>query len=451
MNETILHRKAFILVLSAATLVMALSMLALSPVASSLMVAWNVSFAQIEWLTTVFLLVMCLSMLVSPWLFNRICFHKLILMILGCFMIGTILLSLAPWYLMALVGRVLEATALGAMFPLYQSALLVITTGSRQIMVMGIAGAVMSFAIVGGPAVIELALVYINWRVFYGLLALLTILVGIGSFTWITNIVPVHVYRFDWYSLLYSLGIFGLLYLLNVSWTSREIPLLTVLVISLFFCIMFINRQLYYEHPLLQIQALRYWRFDLCLLLSGMAYASLIDLTTLLPLFYQEILGQRGFEVSLNLLIPALTLVVINLIISPLTSWLNANLVMVTGMTLLDASFLLFVIDSDHLTTFKLLLFSCLTAIGSGLVLMPATTQGSNFLPTKLVAHGITIITVTRQLFGSLSTALITFLLTISTGKRGFTHSFTFLAFINLIVLVLLIFTALGGSRNENN
>ena len=209
------NRTAFISVLSIATFVMALSMLALAPTTASLMSIWHVSFAQVEWLTTVFLLVMCISMLISPWLLQNIGFRKLILMLLGCFVAGTLLLVLTPWYFLALIGRILEAIALGIMFPLYQSALLVITTGDKQKQVMGIAGAVMSFAIVGGPAIVELALTMVSWRGFYGLLAAIVALDSLGALHWITAVVPIHRQPFDWRSIIYSLGIVGLLYLFN--------------------------------------------------------------------------------------------------------------------------------------------------------------------------------------------------------------------------------------------
>lgn len=449
MGKRKLHRGAFILVLSIATFVMALSMLALSPVTTTLMAAWHVSFAQVEWLTTVFLLVMCLSMLVSPWLFNRIGFHRLILLLLACFMVGTLLLALSPRYFLALVGRVLEAVALGAMFPLYQSALLVITTGPAQETVMGIAGAVMSLAIVGGPAIAELALTVINWRTFYCLLVVITIIISLGSFRWVTNVVPVQRRPFDWRSIIYSLGIFGLLYLLNTSWSGRLVPLLMVFVVSLLLLVAFFWRQLHSTRPLLQIRALRYGRFDLCLLLSGVAYSSLVGLTVLLPLFYRQILLERGLKVSLALLVPALVLVLVNLATSRLTDWLGNGTVMMVGMVILTGSFLLFVVENHSLTSVKLVTISCLTAIGTGLVMMPATTQGATFLPSALVAHGITIITVTRQLLGSLGTALLTLLLLLAPGRLGFVWAFSMFMLMDLVVLGMLVMT-LGGKNREN-
>ena len=445
------NRTAFISVLSIATFMMALSMLALAPTTASLMTTWQISFAQVEWLTTVFLLVMCVSMLASPWLFQNINFRRLILMLFVCFVAGTLLLAMAPWYFLALIGRILEALALGTMFPLYQSALLVITTGAEQKLAMGIAGAVMSFAIVGGPAIVELALTMISWRSFYGLLAVVIVLDSLGAVHWLTTVAPLQRRPFDWPSIIYSLGILGLLYVINASWAQRMSLMLALLVISLVLLAAFLVRQLSSKRPLLQVRVLKYGWFDLYLLLSGVAYTSLVGLTVLLPLFYRQILVKQGLTVSLALLIPALSLVLANLA----TSWLEdlmGNQVMITvGMFLLAGSFLLLAIGSPSLTVAKLTIDSSLTAIGAGLVLMPATTRGAAKLPSELVVHGITLITVTRQLLGSLGTAALTLLLMIAPGEAGFVRVFCLFALIDLIVLGTLLLALLGGFVNENS
>ena len=445
------NRTAFISVLSIATFVMALSMLALAPTTASLMSIWHVSFAQVEWLTTVFLLVMCISMLISPWLLQNIGFRKLILMLLGCFVAGTLLLVLTPWYFLALIGRILEAIALGIMFPLYQSALLVITTGDKQKQVMGIAGAVMSFAIVGGPAIVELALTMVSWRGFYGLLAAIVALDSLGALHWITAVVPIHRQPFDWRSIIYSLGIVGLLYVINASWAQRQHLMLGLLVISLALLLAFCFRQLISKRPLLQVRVLHYGRFDLCLLLSGVAYMSLVGLTVLLPLFYRQILVEHGLMVSLALLIPALFLVLTNLATSRLADLMGDRVMLALGMTILAGSFLLLAIGSPSLTVVKLIVDSSLAAIGASLVLMPATTQGAAQLPSDLVAHGITLITVTRQLLGSLGTAALKLLLMVAPGEAGFVRVFCLFALIDLIVLGTLLLALFGGFVNENS
>lgn len=445
------NRTAFISVLSIATFVMALSMLALAPATASLMTIWHVSFAQVEWLTTVFLLVMCISMLISPWLFQNVGFRKLILMLLGCFVAGTLLLVLTPWYSLALVGRILEAIALGIMFPLYQSALLVITTGDKQKQVMGIAGAVMSFAIVGGPAIVELALMMISWRGFYGLLAAIVALDSLGALYWITAVMPIHRQPFDWRSMVYSLGIVGLLYVINASWAQRRHLMLGLLVISLVLLLAFWFRQLTSKRPLLQVRVLHYRRFDLCLLLSGVAYMSLVGLTVLLPLFYRQILVEHGLMVSFALLIPALFLVLTNLATSRLADLMGDRVMLALGMTILAGSFLLLAIGGPSLTVVKLIADSSLAAIGASLVLMPATTQGAAQLPSDLVAHGITLITVIRQLLGSLGTAALTLLLMIAPGEAGFVRVFCLFALIDLIILGTLLLALFGGFVNENS
>lgn len=309
----------------------------------------------------------------------------------------------------------------------------------------------MSFAIVGGPAIVELALTMVSWRGFYGLLAAIVALDSLGALHWITAVVPIHRQPFDWRSIIYSLGIVGLLYVINASWAQRQHLMLGLLVISLALLLAFCFRQLISKRPLLQVRVLHYGRFDLCLLLSGVAYMSLVGLTVLLPLFYRQILVEHGLMVSLALLIPALFLVLTNLATSRLADLMGDRVMLALGMTILAGSFLLLAIGSPSLTVVKLIVDSSLAAIGASLVLMPATTQGAAQLPSDLVAHGITLITVTRQLLGSLGTAALTLLLMVAPGEAGFVRVFCLFALIDLIVLGTLLLALFGGFVNENS
>lgn len=178
---------------------------------------------------------------------------------------------------------------------------------------------------------------------------------------------------------------------------------------------------------------------------------SLVGLTVLLPLFYRQILVEHGLMVSLALLIPALFLVLTNLATSRLADLMGDRVMLALGMTILAGSFLLLAIGSPSLTVVKLIVDSSLAAIGASLVLMPATTQGAAQLPSDLVAHGITLITVTRQLLGSLGTAALTLLLMVAPGEAGFVRVFCLFALIDLIVLGTLLLALFGGFVNENS
>lgn len=83
--------------------------------------------ATIQWLTTGFMLVMCVMMPISPWLLKNIPFKLLFISVLAIFDLGTLIILIAPNFGLMLIGRVLEAIAVGILFPAYQSVMLTIT------------------------------------------------------------------------------------------------------------------------------------------------------------------------------------------------------------------------------------------------------------------------------------------------------------------------------------
>lgn len=83
MELTKTERKLFIFTLLAGTFTMSISQSALSTAYPALMRFFTVDAATIQWLTTGFMLMMCVMMPVSPWLLNNISFKHLYLSVLA--------------------------------------------------------------------------------------------------------------------------------------------------------------------------------------------------------------------------------------------------------------------------------------------------------------------------------------------------------------------------------
>ena len=123
----------FIFTLLVGTFTMSISQSSLSTAYPTLMRAFGISADTVQWLTTGFMLVMCVSMPISPWMLNNLNFKTMFVVALGLFDIGSLMIVLTPaswgsngfWFMM--VGRALEAFAVGVLFPSYQSVLLEIT------------------------------------------------------------------------------------------------------------------------------------------------------------------------------------------------------------------------------------------------------------------------------------------------------------------------------------
>ena len=121
---------------------MSISQSALSTAYPALMHFFTVDAATIQWLTTGFMLMMYVMMPVSPWLLNNISFKHLYLSVLALFGVGTLMIIFAPTFWLALLGRLLEATAVGILFPSFQTVLMTITPKDKRGQTMGAAGLV---------------------------------------------------------------------------------------------------------------------------------------------------------------------------------------------------------------------------------------------------------------------------------------------------------------------
>lgn len=438
---TKLEKINFILLLSLATFVMALGLSGLAPVSSELMREWQVTASNIQWLTTIFMLTMSLVMPLSPWLFNNLHFRALFAALLLLFISGTGLLILADNLVIALIGRVLQALALGVLFPSYQTALLVITSLRKRGLVMGIAGLTMSFAIAAGSFLTSIVMTYFNWRsLFFIYFLLMAVCLIISPFI-IKNINRVKGEKMDLISVFEALGFAGLLYIVNclknphLNWQEWLILLLSLILI-----VLFIRRQFHLPVPVLNLKCLKNINFDVCLLLSGIAYSSLIMVTTVFPIYYQSFMNINSANSGLALLWPALILALINPAVGYVADRIGFKLILLIGMILISVSYLFLALFAEQLSLSDLIVLTILIEAGTGFVMMPATTYGVSILPWKMMAHGTAIVTTVRQLMASLGSSFVAILLFNLKNYHCYLRIFSLFTVFNLIVLLIMMF-----------
>ncbi len=429
---------------------MSLSLSGLAPVNAELMKEWQVSASTIQWLTTIFMLTMAIAMPLTPWLFNNVPFKRLFISLLLLFIIGTGLLVAADCFVVALIGRVFQALALGVLFPTYQTALLLITLLPKRGMIMGLAGLIMSFSIAAGSFLTAIAMNYLSWQALFLLYFSLSVLFLILGMFVMTNIAKVKHEGLDKLSVICSLGFAGILYIVNCLKSSHfnEGEWL-ILIASLILTALFFWRQFHIDTPLLNFESLKYIDFDICLLLSGIAYSSLIMVTTVFPMYYQDVLRVSSMQSGIALFWPALILALLNPAVGYLTDRCGFKEIMLIGMVLVAGSYVLLAIKSKQLGLGGLIVLTIMTEAGTGFVMMPATTYAINVLPKNMMSHGTAIVTTVRQLMGSLGSSLVAIFLTNLSDIHNYIEIFYLFALINIIVLALMILMK-KEKKNEN-
>ena len=411
---------AFIWTLLAGTFTMSISQSSLSTAYPTLMRYFGVPASTVQWLTTGFMLVMVVMMPVSPWLLNNIRFPVLFVSVLALFDIGTFIIYLAPSFGLMMLGRVMEAMAVGIMFPSYQTVMLRITPEKQRGGVMGMAGLVMGSALAVGPIISGIVLRYTTWQGLFVVFMVIITLVFLIALKTIKDVMPQHESHLDYWSVISSVGFIGILYVVNqIGKANVNWGLMTgLLVVSLLAVAFFVWRQFQMDTPLLDLRVLKTFNFDLAVLLTGTSYIALIVVTIIFPLYYQEVLGISPFASGMALVPGAVVLSLLNPLTGKLADHIGFKATMLTGMSMIVVGWLWLAVVSSRQSLVAMILIAALIEGGNAFVMMPAVTLGANSLPDQLISHGTAVITTVRQILGSTGVAVATLILAMVTASH---------------------------------
>ena len=414
----------FIFTLLVGTFTMSISQSSLSTAYPTLMNAFGISASTVQWLTTGFMLVMCVSMPISPWMLNNMSFKTMFIGALGLFDIGSLMIVLTPsswgingfWFMM--IGRAMEAFAVGVLFPSYQTVLLEITPKEERGSTMGIAGLVMGSALACGPIVSGIVLKFFSWKSLFILFMLvISVIILMAASGLIQDVMERHETNLDWLSVILLIGLIGIMYVVdqtgkkNPAWGINAGIFIVSLIAVTWFCI----RQLHLKHPLLELRVLKTFNYDLAILLTSISYIALIVTTIIFPLYYQGVLKVSPFVSGMALVPGAAFLSILNPLSGKLADKIGFKPTMLVGMFMIIIGWVAGLIVLNHLSLLGMILCAMVIEGGNAFVMMPAVTLGANALPDELVPHGTAVITTVRQVLGSAGVTISTLILTVAT------------------------------------
>ena len=416
---------AFVLVLLFGSFTMSISQSSMSTAYPTMMKSFGISASTVQWLTTGLMIVMCVMMPASPWLLNNVKFKRLFIGILLTFDVGTLIIFIAPNFLTVIVGRTLEAIAMGVLFPSFQSVLLYITPEKRRGSIMGLAGLVLGSALACGPVVSGIILNFTSgWRgLFMFFMVVITIMLILSLFT-IKDVMPYKKSHLDILSIVYSIGLIGILYVINIAGKiGKQNVNLTVigliLIVSLVLMGLFIHRQFHLKQPLLNLRVMKVFNYDLAIGLTCFSYIALIVNTIIFPLYYQDVLGASKLVSGLAMAPGAIFLSILNPYTGHLTGTIGFKKTMLIGMTMICAGGLVLSIVPAGMGLIATMLITAVIKGGNAFVMMPSVTMGANSLPKNLISHGTALITTMRQILGSVAVVVATLILTNVTSSNS--------------------------------
>lgn len=405
------HRTAFIATLLTGTFSMSISQSSLSTAYPTFMRSFHLGASTVAWLTTGFMLVMSLMIPVSPWLLSNVKFKALFQGVVSLFAVGTALCIWAPTFTILMVGRLLEALAVGIIFPSYQTVLLTITPTNQRGRVMGTAGLVMGSALAVGPIISGVLLTWFPWQALFALFLVVALVVLATSTATISDVMTLHLTRLDWLSVVLAASFPVLLYVLSAATNGHmTISLLLLLVLALLAAVWFVHRQLHRDQPLLQLHVLATPLFTQSVLLTGISYIGLIVTTIVMPLYFQTVLHVSPLVSGLALVPAAVGLSLLN----PRTADARPDGPTQSGGDRDDPHrwwFCRYGVIGGPPTLWLAIIGAMVTEAGNAFVMMPSVTAGANALPPALIPDGTAVTTTVRQLLGSLGVAIATIVL----------------------------------------
>ncbi|MDF7637533.1 MDR family MFS transporter [Leuconostocaceae bacterium ESL0958] len=396
---------------------------ALGTAQPALMTAFDVDSAQVQWLSTIFLMVNGIMVPVSAYMTTRIPTKRLYLLALTVFTIGTAIAAGTPtssfWILM--VARALQAMAAGVVMPLMQVVALSLFDENSRGKALGMVGLVIGMAPAIGPTLSGWILDKQHdifglswggdWRSIFTLVLPITIIVLLLSAVYFKDVLPTQKVKLNVRSLIESTAGFGFVLFGsamvsdhgwgNFAWVIAPI------IIGILIIIEFTRHQAHMDKPFLDMMVFKNKQFTITTILVSLTFVAMIGVEMVLPIYIQQVRGLSALHSGLTLLPGALMIGVLSPIAGSLYDKYGAKPLAMFGFATILAGTLPFYFLTDTTPTLYIVVLYMVRMAGVGITMMPLTSSAMGALGRAQSAQGTAVNNTTRQIAASLGTALM--------------------------------------------
>lgn len=388
----------------------------LTPALPSIMKEMSVDAATAQWLTTGYMLVNGIMVPISAFLLDRFTTRKLFFVAMSMFSLGTLTAGLSNEFAVVLIARFLQAAGTGIMMPMGQVLMLLTLPKQYRGAGMGMIGLVMGAAPCIGPVIAGVVIDIFDWHMlFYGLTPL-TWLILIIAFFYLENFGETKDVNLDIPSVILStLAFGGLLYGFSaIGSYGFNTAVFISLIVGLITLVIFIRRQLKMEVPLLKVDILKNHTFAISVALIMLINAAILIGGILMPIYIQTLRGYNATVSSLIMLPSAIVSAVMSPISGTLFDKFGARKLAIPGLIITILGTLPLAMLSETTPLVWIGITYCVRLLGLSLVNMPINTWGLNTLDNEVMSHGTAIGNTLRNVAGSLGTALLITVMSIS-------------------------------------
>jgi DHA2 family lincomycin resistance protein-like MFS transporter len=399
-----------ITLLVAATFVVILNETILINALPRMMVDFGVTERTAQWLSTVFMLTMAAVIPVTGWFLQRVSTRTAYATAMTTFIVGTTLAVVAPAFEVLIVARVIQAAGTAVMMPLLMTTLMTVVPAHDRGRVMGNVTLAMSCAPALGPAVSGVILELGSWRLIFGVVLPIAVLVTIGGLRQLKNVGEPQKSSVSWLSVaLAASGFATLVYGLSKIGTGSGSTALFIGIGALLVA-SFVAYQLRLQRsdaPLLDLRTLKHRTFAVSLLLMSAGFMAFLGSMILLPLYLQKLRLLSELEAGLMVMPGGLAMGILGPQVGKLYDRYGSRPLVIPGSIAMVAMLgLMSRIGTD--TPYALILaLHVALMVSLAAVFTPVFTIGLGDLPPQLYSHGSSLLGTLQQVAGAIGTALL--------------------------------------------
>lgn len=376
----------------------------------TLMRDFHVSTSAVQWLTTGYLLVLALVIPTSSFLKRSFKTKSLFVISNLFFILGTVAAMLAPSFAIILLGRLIQGIGTGIALPLMFNIIVEQVPISKTGTVMGFANLIIAIAPAVGPTMGGFIVKMFGWRVIFLVLLPLLVISLILGITSITQKSAIEHLKFDFISwIILAIAFSSLVFATNQASISGWLDwrVIVLLLVSVIAVIGFYKYSKKPHHPLIRINVLLNWRFDLSTIALMISQFSILGTSFLLPNFAQLSLHQNAFVAGL-LLLPGTTLgIFLSLFGGKMYDVLGARRPIMLGFSLYAIATLLFSIFMPKMTIWMIIIFFAIAIMGQAFSSGNTMTSGLHQVEDQFSTDANAVLNTVQQLAGALGTSIV--------------------------------------------
>lgn len=371
---------------------------------------------------SVYLLALAIVIPVSGYMAERFGMKRMYMITLVLFTGGSALCGLA-WNVESLVVfRALQGLGGGMLQPIGMAIVFSMITPLERGRFMGMLGLPMLLAPIIGPTVGGYLVEYSTWRMIF----LINLPIGLINLVLAQILLKETARRagsgFDVRGFALAFVAFPALILALAEgeqwgWTSPGI--VTMFAVGAAALFAFVRTELRHDDPLLRVALFREPMFALGMGIQFVMQFSLFGLQFLLPLFLQTAHNLSPAETGLVLFPSGITTFIAMNFAGRAYNRAGPRVLAVTGLLVLLATTGLLSQTTENTSILTIAVLATMRGVAMGLSMMPVQTALFNTVPQQFITRATALTNVGFRLYGAVSTAVLTTVLTVSLSWHG--------------------------------